>query len=223
VDSGPTISFVAFVQTKLLSGQRWQLGVPLQTTAATAAAQVTQRYVEIETQSGFPVVKQRQESQGLGVEPLVKTLTAARDGGGFGAAASTVDQVSALEGSLAGKIECTTPAESTAGGVQTYYSAFVDITVERETTVTVDADLTIAASGTYGVGSQLRLFSHTDTSMRVVLIDAGHNGLSSQSVAPTPLVLAPGVYRLDMYVLRGFCQRGDSGSATIRMHYRITP
>jgi hypothetical protein len=65
VDSGPTISFVAFVQTKLLSGQRWQLGVPLQTTAATAAAQVTQRYVEIETQSGFPIVKQRQESQGL--------------------------------------------------------------------------------------------------------------------------------------------------------------
>ena len=223
VDSGPTIGFVAFVQTKLLSGQRWMLGVPLQTTAATAAAQVTQRYVEIETQSGFPVVKQREESQGLGAAPLVKTLTAT-GGEGIGAAASTVDQVSALEGSLAGRIECSTPAEPTAGGVQTYYSALVDITVERETTVTVDAALSVAGGANYAVNAEVRVFAHDDGRRIATLLSGGPAGLSAGvAVGPTPLLLAPGVYRLDQYLLHGFCNPGVSGSAALRMNYRITP
>jgi hypothetical protein len=224
VDSGPTVGFVAFVQTQLLSGQRWMLGVPLQTTAATAAAQVTQRFVEIETQSGFPVVKQREESQGLEAAPLVKSLRAGA-GNGYGRASSTVDSVSALEGTLAGKIECAR-AEISDAGVQTYYRALVDITVERETTVTVDADLVVTPSGNYGVGAEVRVFSHADGSKLASLVSTGsggNTGLSSQSAPPTPVLLPPGVYRLDMFLQRGFCQPGDGGSATISMNYRITP
>lgn len=221
VDSGPSVSFVAVVQTKLLGAQRWQLGVPLQTTAATAAAQVTQRFVEIETQAGFPLIKQRQESQGVNEAPLLKTLTASA-GNGYGKASSTVDQVSALEGILAGKIECAR-REISDLGVHTYYSSMVDITVERQTTVTVDADLRIAAAGPYGVSAEVRVFAHDDGRKIASLLTAGSDGLSSSAAGPTPLVLPPGVYRLDMYVMRGFCQPGDNGSAAISMHYRISP
>jgi hypothetical protein len=190
VDSGSNISFVAFVQTKLLSGLRWQVG--LVNTQVQANNAVTSRNVFLKTSSvsGTGLVDKTDGIDGLGSS----FVRAVQTSGSFQkvpqstSAASTEDTMVATGGALALSLACSGDVVGGNGFANAFF------TIGQATTVTVTGS--ISGSGRNISGS----FSVNNLTTNTVQIFRQVNPTTPALNLTESLALEPGEYFLGVSI-----------------------